>query len=66
MTEMKKFLCSKCNNIIEVPYGVPKPEKCPHCGASCEYIHRIDEGGRGMGAGRGRRCGAGMMGRGRM
>jgi DNA-directed RNA polymerase subunit RPC12/RpoP len=64
MTEMKKFLCSKCNKIIEVPYGIPKPEVCPHCGAPNIFIHRVDEGGRGFGAGRGRRCGIGMMRRG--
>nr|WP_198005248.1 hypothetical protein [Methanothermococcus okinawensis] len=58
---MKRFKCAKCGKIIEVPYGVPKPEVCPYCGAPCTYIHRIDEGGRGCGPGRGRRCGAGMM-----
>lgn len=61
--EMKKFLCSNCQSIIEVPYGTPKPETCPHCGAPSNYIHRIDGGGRGLGPGRGSRCGCGFMGR---
>ncbi|ACX73289.1 conserved hypothetical protein [Methanocaldococcus vulcanius M7] len=61
--EMKKFLCSKCQNVIEVPYGVPKPETCPYCGAPATFIHRIDGGGRGLGRGRGARCGLRMMGR---
>jgi DNA-directed RNA polymerase subunit RPC12/RpoP len=55
--EMKQFKCSKCEKTIEVPYGTPKPEVCPNCGAPSILIHRIDGGGRGMGAGRGRRCG---------
>ncbi len=55
--EMKKFICAKCNKIIEVPYGVPKPDFCPYCNAPSIYIHRIDPGGRGLGRGRGRRCG---------
>ncbi|ADG12690.1 hypothetical protein [Methanocaldococcus infernus] len=54
---MKKFICTKCKNIIEVPYGTPKPSSCPYCGASEEFIHRVDPGGRGLGRGRGRRCG---------
>lgn len=57
MKELKKFQCSSCKNIIEVPYGAPKPLKCPNCGASQDLIHRIDSGGRGMGRGNGRRCG---------
>ncbi|ENN96474.1 hypothetical protein J422_02255 [Methanocaldococcus villosus KIN24-T80] len=55
--DMKVFICTKCNKLIEVPYGVPKPEKCPHCGAESIYIHRVDSGGRGLGRGMGRRCG---------
>lgn len=54
--EMKKFLCENCKKTIEVPRGTPKPEVCPHCGAPAANIHRIDEGGRGLGPGRGRRC----------
>ena len=55
--EMKRFLCSKCKNVIEVPYGIPKPDICPHCNADGIFIHRIDIGGKGLGRGRGRRCG---------
>ncbi|ADC70340.1 conserved hypothetical protein [Methanocaldococcus sp. FS406-22] len=61
--EMKRFLCAKCQKVIEVPYGVPKPDVCPYCGAPATFIHRIDPGGRGLGPGRGRRCGMRMMGR---
>jgi len=49
--EMKKFMCTNCQGIIEVPYGTPKPEICPHCGAPANCIHRIDRGGRGCGRG---------------
>ncbi|UXM85322.1 hypothetical protein [Methanococcus aeolicus] len=56
--EIKQFKCSKCEKIIEVPYGTPKPETCPHCGAPSTLIHRIDGGGMGMGMGHGRRCGS--------
>jgi len=61
MAEMKKFICSKCNTTIEVPYGTPKPEKCPNCSCEGVYIHRADENcGRGMGRGRGAgNCGHG-------
>jgi len=59
---MKRFMCYNCRNIIEIPYGVPKPVRCPHCGAPHYMIHRIDPGGRGWGGrgfGRGRGLGYG-------
>jgi len=45
--QMKRFLCSQCNNIIEVPYGQPKPASCPYCGAPGYMIHRLDKPGWG-------------------
>lgn len=54
--EIKKFLCGNCKKTIEIPRGTPKPEVCPHCGAPAANIHRIDEGGRGLGPGKGQRC----------
>jgi DNA-directed RNA polymerase subunit RPC12/RpoP len=41
---IKHFQCAKCGQIIEVPQGVPKPVKCPRCGASAMMIHRLDKG----------------------
>ncbi|RLF21685.1 MAG: hypothetical protein DRN15_02010 [Thermoprotei archaeon] len=53
---MKRFQCMACGNIIEVPYGMPKPLQCPRCGAPHHMIHRVDRGRgrRGWGRGRGR------------
>lgn len=48
----KKFQCSTCGNIMEVPQGVPKPPTCSKCGAPAAMIHRIDKGQPGRGAGR--------------
>ncbi|MCD6510362.1 MAG: hypothetical protein J7L11_08270 [Thermoprotei archaeon] len=50
----KKFLCTACGYVIEVPYGMPKPTACPRCGAPAMMIHRLDAGGRGRGGRRGR------------
>lgn len=53
ITNTKKFQCMMCGYIIEVPYGMPKPMRCPRCGAPAQFIHRIDKGprwGRGRGA----------------
>lgn len=61
MADEKTFKCSKCGHIFKVPYGIPKPDKCPNCGVESIYVHRIDGGGRGMGPGRGRRCGGRMF-----
>lgn len=49
---MKRFMCYNCNRVIEVPYGVPKPVQCPHCGAPAYMIHRIDKGPGRRGFGR--------------
>jgi len=61
----KRFICTQCNRIIEVPYGTPKPAKCPYCGAPAYMIHRIDKGRGGFGRGRGQGRGPGWSGRGR-
>lgn len=41
---VKRFQCSSCRYVIEVPQGVPKPQVCPKCGAPSTMIHRIDKG----------------------
>ncbi|MCS7368877.1 MAG: hypothetical protein NDF57_04145 [archaeon GBS-70-058] len=41
---MKRFQCTNCGQIIEVPRGTPKPVKCPKCGASAMMIHRLNKG----------------------
>jgi len=46
---MKIFQCFNCGKTIEVPYGVPKPVQCPHCGAPGYMIHRVDKGRGGFG-----------------
>jgi predicted RNA-binding Zn-ribbon protein involved in translation (DUF1610 family) len=40
----KKFQCGSCGEIIEVPKGIPKPVKCPKCGAAAYMIHRLEPG----------------------
>lgn len=40
----KRFQCGSCGEIIEVPQGVPKPTKCPKCGAQGFMIHRLEPG----------------------
>ncbi|MDH5448361.1 MAG: hypothetical protein OEX01_05085 [Candidatus Bathyarchaeota archaeon] len=40
----KRFQCSNCGQIIEVPQGIPKPPNCANCGASVYVIHRLDPG----------------------
>jgi ABC-type ATPase with predicted acetyltransferase domain len=39
--QTKHFRCYECGEIIEVPYGQPKPLQCPKCGSS--NIHRLEE-----------------------
>lgn len=41
---IKRFQCSNCGFIIDVSYGVPKPQICPRCGAPHAMIHRINKG----------------------
>lgn len=41
---MKRFQCTNCGQIIEVPRGTPKPVKCPKCGVSAMMIHRLNKG----------------------
>lgn len=48
----RKFLCYDCRNESEVPFGEPRPAKCPKCGSA--NLHR-SSAERGFGArGRGR------------
>lgn len=42
----KRFVCLKCKHVIDIPYGTPKPLKCPYCGAPGYMLHRIDKGPR--------------------
>lgn len=42
----RKFKCSSCSYEIESPYGIPKPQACPKCGAPAQFIHRVDTGPR--------------------
>jgi len=44
---MRRFICLQCNNIIEVPFGQPKPMTCPYCGAPSYMIKRLDKPGWG-------------------
>lgn len=37
----RKFQCSSCENIWEVPYGTSRPAECPKCKST--NIHRADE-----------------------
>ncbi len=54
MNLTKKFKCFSCGKIIEVPRGIPKPMRCPYCGAPAQFIHRLDKGPpRGAGMRRG-------------
>jgi len=43
----KRFYCTNCGRVIEVPFGAPKPYQCPYCGAHHTMIHRLDRGGFG-------------------
>lgn len=56
----RRFKCSSCSYEFESPYGVPRPQACPKCGA--KLIHRVDTGPRRAGYGRGS---SGYMGSGR-
>ncbi|MCD6403758.1 MAG: DUF134 domain-containing protein [Nanoarchaeota archaeon] len=38
---MRRFLCYNCGHKWEVPYGAPRPAKCPKCGST--NIHRAPE-----------------------
>lgn len=52
----RNFICFDCKHEWGVPYGVPRPERCPKCGSM--NIHRKEEErgfGRGKKSGR-RRC----------
>lgn len=49
----KRFQCGGCKEIIEVPQGIPKPAKCPKCGAAAYMIHRVEPGPPGGRRGRG-------------
>lgn len=56
--ESRKFRCSECGYTWEVPYGSPRPSRCPQCNSI--NIHRAEEdkgyaqrGRRGGGRGRG-------------
>ena len=57
MTGQRNFECWECKHKFGVPFGVPRPDKCPSCGSA--NIHRVAEergqpGGRGgSGAGKG-------------
>jgi len=53
--ESRKFRCSECGYTWEVPYGNPRPSRCPQCNSI--NIHRAEED-RGY-ARRGRRGGGG-------
>lgn len=51
MTGMRKFLCSDCQHVWELPHGTGRPEECPKC--KNKNFHRAAEdrgqarGGRG-------------------
>lgn len=54
------FLCYECKSVWEVPFGEPRPVKCPRCGSPNLHRSPSDRGrgkrGRGRGgAGRGMR-----------
>ena len=56
--EKRKFQCSDCEHIWEVPFGTSRPNECPKCKSS--NIHRLDKGVRHRGSGQyGHRYGAG-------
>jgi uncharacterized protein len=61
---MRKFQCSECQHLWELPHGTGRPQECPKCASG--NFHRAAEdrgggGGPGGGGGRGRcrRRGAG-------
>ncbi len=74
MVEKRRFKCSDCGHVFEVPFGTGRPAACPQCSSSS--FCRADapgEGGRrrrrracrrggarggAAGGGQGRRCGA--------
>ena len=55
---MRKFQCSECQHVWELPHGTGRPQECPKCASN--NIHRAAED-RGCAGGRGRchRHGAG-------
>ena len=54
--EMKRFRCSECGHVWEVPYGGGRPGECPACKSG--NLHRAveDRGCGGRGHGHGGRC----------
>jgi len=42
MFSTRWFECVNCGELFEVPYGEPKPEKCPGC--DCTEIKRSLQG----------------------
>jgi len=40
----RKFQCVACGYVFEVPHGLPRPMRCPRCGAPAYMIHRVDRG----------------------
>jgi predicted DNA-binding protein (UPF0251 family) len=52
MANMRKFQCSECQHVWELPHGTGRPAECPAC--QCKNIHRAEED-RGY-ARAGRRC----------
>ena len=63
MPAMRRFECSGCGHVFDVPFGGGRPTGCPRCGSV--DIYRADRGagfGRGRGGyGRGRRFHGGRM-----
>jgi predicted DNA-binding protein (UPF0251 family) len=56
MKTRRKFQCTECQHIWELPHGTGRPQSCPSCQSA--DIHRSEED-RGFSAGRGRRMGQG-------
>ena len=59
---MRRFQCSECRHVWDLPHGTGRPCDCPQCEST--NIHRTpeDHGGGGGGLGRGRCCGRGRGG----
>ena len=57
---MRKFQCSECQHVWELPHGTGRPQECPKCASN--NVHRAAEdrgcvaGGRGWGGGGRGRC----------
>ena len=63
MPPMRRFECSECSHVFDVPFGTGRPMACPRCGSSSIYRKDGNMGmGRGRGGyGRGRRFRGGRM-----